>query len=146
MTFWLLNLLPDWMFYMLLSLGLIGVVASLFLNFIPFISKYKTLIQIVSIILLIVGVWYAGAISNNNAWKQKVSELELKISESEKKASELNVLLIESLVENQKKISDYNLLNKKYLDSIRNKVDSECKIGKEVINLHNSAASNKVSK
>jgi uncharacterized coiled-coil protein SlyX len=92
------------------------------------------------------GVWYAGAISNNNAWEQKVAELELKIAQSEKVSSELNLLLVESLVENQKQTTEINNINKEYLDSIRSRVDQQCKIGPEVIDLHNSAAKNQIVK
>lgn len=146
MTTWLIDILPDWIFYLILCLGVLGVIASIILTFVPFVQKYRILIQVVSILLLVLGVWYAGAISNNNAWEQKVAELELKIAQSEKVSAELNLLLIESLVENQKQTTEINNINKKYLDSIRNKVDQQCKIGSEVINLHNSAAKNQIAK
>jgi len=146
MTTWLINILPDWIFYFILCLGILGVIASIVLTFVPFIQKYRILIQVVSILLLVMGVWYAGAISNNNAWEQKVAELELKIAQSEKVSAELNLLLIESLVENQKQTTEMNIINKKYLESIRIKVDQQCKIESEVINLHNSAAKNQIAK
>ena len=146
MTTWLIDILPDWIFYLILCLGILGVITSIVLTFVPFIQKYRILIQVVSILLLVMGVWYAGAISNNNAWEQKVAELELKIAHSEKVSAELNLLLIESLVENQKQTTEINNINKKYLESIRSKVDAQCKIESEVINLHNSAAKNQIAK
>lgn len=142
MTYWLLQLIPDWIFHLILLTGIVGMTASFVLAFVPFVSQYRSTIQIVSVLLLVVGVYYAGAISNNNAWEQKVSDLEVKLAKSEKQAAELNTLLIEQLLQNEKKIVEINNLNKKYLDSIKTKINNECKIGGEVINLHNSAARN----
>ena len=142
MTFWLLQFLPDWLFHVMLLIGIVGVTASFILSFIPFISQYRLVIQIVSILLLVVGVYYEGAISNNAQWEQKVSELEVKLAKAEKDSAELNTLLIEELLRNEKVIVEINNLNKKYLNSIKIRIDKECKIGSEVINLHNSAARN----
>lgn len=142
MTYWLLQLLPDWIFHLILLSGIVGMTASFVLSFVPFISQYRSTIQIISVLLLVVGVYYAGAISNNNDWEQKVSELEVKLARSEKQSADLNTLFIEQLLLNEKKILEINNLNKKYLDSIKVKINNECKIGTEAINLHNSAAKN----
>lgn len=142
MTYWLLKILPDSFFYLSLIIGSIGMASSFFLNFIPFVTQYKTIIQIVSVLLLTIGVYFAGAISNNNDWEHQVAELQNKILVYEKQSAELNGLLIEQLLINEKKIVEINNINKKYLDSIRTKIDKECKIGNDVINLHNSAAKN----
>lgn len=142
MTYWLLQLLPDWLFHLILLLGGVGITASFVLSFIPFVTQYKTTIQILSVLLLVVGVYYEGAISNNAQWEQKVTELQIKLAKAEKDSAELNTLLIEELLSKEKSIVEINNLNKKYLDSIKTKVDKECKIGSDVINLHNSAARN----
>lgn len=142
MTYWLLQLLPDWIFHLTLLIGVVGITTSFVLSFIPFVSQYKTIIQILSVLLLVVGVYYEGAISNNAQWEQKVTELQIKLAKAEKDSAELNTLLIEELLSKEKSIVEINNLNKKYLDSIKTKVDKECKIGSDVVNLHNSAARN----
>lgn len=142
MTYWLLQFLPDWIFYLALTIGVVGFFGSYVLTFVPFVTQYKLFIQIVSVALITIGVYYAGAISNNNAWEQRVSELELKLAQANTASAEINALLIEELMNNQKNIAEINTLNKKYLDSIKNKINENCTIGKEVINLHNSAAKN----
>lgn len=142
MTYWLLQFLPDWLFYSALIVGVVGFFGSYVLTFVPFVTQYKLFIQIVSVALITIGVYYAGAISNNDAWEQRVSELELKLAQANTASAEINALLIEELMNNQKNIVEINTLNKKYLDSIKNKINENCTIGKEVINLHNSAAKN----
>lgn len=139
---WILNILPDWIFHLILTIGALGMISTFVLTFIPFVSQYRLVLQIVSVLLLVVGVYYEGAISNNIKWEQKVTELQLKLAKAEKDSAMLNTLLIEELLNKEKSIVEINNLNKKYLDSIKNKVDKECKISSEVINLHNSAVRN----
>ena len=51
---WLLNWLPDWIFYAVGLVGLIGLFSTYLLRFIPIpaIYMYKTPIQLVSIVLI----------------------------------------------------------------------------------------------
>lgn len=143
---WILNWVPDIAFHLILAVGILGLIASFFLGFIPFIFTYKVPVQIVSILLIVCGVWFEGVLSANDVWEQKVSQLEVKLAQAEKQSSDLNTLLIEQMLENEKKMIEVMSANKKYLDSIRVKVDKECKIGSEVINIHNSSAKNQAIK
>jgi hypothetical protein len=143
---WILNWVPDIAFHLILAIGVLGLIASFFLGFIPFIFTYKVPVQIISILLIVCGVWFEGVLSANDVWEQKVSQLEVKLAQAEKQSSDLNTLLIEQMLENEKKMIEVMSANKKYLDSIRVKVDKECKIGSEVINIHNSSAKNQAIK
>ena len=51
---WLLNWLPDWLFYAIGLIGVIGLVSTSLLRFIPIpaIYMYKTPIQLVSVVLI----------------------------------------------------------------------------------------------
>ena len=143
---WILNWLPEFVFHLILSIGLLGLISSFLLGLIPFVNTYKIPLQIVSILLLVIGIWFEGAICANKAWEQKVSQLELKLAQAEKLSADLNTQLVEQMFENEKKLIELVNENKKYLNSIRVKVDNECKIGSEVINLHNSSTKNKAIK
>jgi len=143
---WILSWLPEFVFHLILTIGLLGLISSFLLGLIPFVNTYKIPIQIVSILLLVIGIWFEGVICTNKAWEQKVSQLELKLAQAEKLSSDLNTQLVEQMFENEKKLIELVNENKKYLNSVRVKVDNECKIGPEVINLHNSSAKNKAIK
>ena len=56
---WILQFLPDWIFYGILGLGLIGYTLTYFLRFIPIptVYMYKTPIQLGSIALIVIGTW-----------------------------------------------------------------------------------------
>ena len=82
---WILEWLPNWIFYGILLLGLIGFAVTYLLKFIPIpaIYVYKTPIQIVSVVFMVIGVYMAGSIANNEAWEAKVKEVEAKLAEAE---------------------------------------------------------------
>lgn len=70
---WILQWLPDWIFYALIVVGLVGFFLTYFIKLIPISSVYvyKTPIQIASLVLVVLGVYMSGAISNEEAWKKK---------------------------------------------------------------------------
>ena len=83
-----------------------------------------------------------GALSNEEEWQAKVDIVQHKLDVAQKQSADLNTLLIEQMLETQKHQVEINTLNKKYLDSIRTKIDQNCKIDNNVIQLHNAAAKN----
>ena len=110
---WLLKWLPDFFFHIIVIIGVLGVLASTFFSFVPFISQYTKPIQIISIIVLVVGIWFEGAISDNNSWLLKVKELEVKLAKAETQSAQVNTILVEKLVEKDKIIKDkQNEINK----------------------------------
>jgi len=137
----LLNLLPDFVFHLMVIFGLLGIIASQFFSFIPFISSYITPIKIISIILLIVGVWFEGAINNNESWKQKVAELEVKVSNAETLSAETNLKLQENLNEKTKVIYDKK---NETIKEITKYVHDDCRLSNVAVSLHNSSSQNTV--
>jgi uncharacterized protein YacL len=82
---WILQWLPNWLFYVILLLGLIAFLVTYLLKFIPIptLYIYRTPIQIVSVIMIVFGVYMAGSIANNESWLAKVKEVEAKLAEAE---------------------------------------------------------------
>lgn len=142
---WLIGLMPDfmsWVIHIATAIGVLGMIASFVLNFVPFVAQYRLIIQIVACILLVFGVYNLGALSNEESWQAKIDDVQHKLDVAQKQSSDLNTLLVEQMLENQKKQIEVINLNKKYLESIRSKIDQNCKIDSTVIQLHNAAAKN----
>ena len=137
----LLNLLPDFVFHLMVIFGLLGLVASQFFGFIRFISSYTTPIKIISIILLVVGVWFEGAINNNESWKQKVAELEIKVANAETLSAETNLKIQENLNEKTKVIYDKK---NETIKEITKYVRDDCRLSNVAVSLHNSSSQNSV--
>jgi hypothetical protein len=138
---WILNWLPDFVFHGMVIIGLFGVLASTFFSFIPFISLYTKPIQIISIVVLVFGIWFEGAISNNNSWLLKVKELETKVAQAEAKSAKANTVLVEKILEKDKIIKDIKNENK---NAITKYVTDECKLSNAAVILHNSSSQNEL--
>lgn len=137
---WLLTVLPDFVFHSLVIAGVLGVVGSLFFAFIPFVSSYKTPIQIVSIIALVVGIYFEGAIANEAKVQAQISALQVKVAEAEAEAAKENIKIVEKIVYKDKIIRQRGEDIIQYVDREIVKYDSQCVIPKEFIEAVNKAA------
>ncbi len=145
---WILQWLPDWIFYAILTIGLIGFLATYLLKFIPIpmLYVYRTPIQIVSLIFIVLGVYMSGAISNEQSWKSRVQELEAKIAAAQLESAKENVKIVEKVVTRQQVIKEKGEEIVKYIDREVVKYDTkflpggECEIPKEVIKAINNPA------
>ena len=139
---WVLQFLPNWIFYLLFFVGIIGFAATYLLRFIPIpaIYMYKTPIQMVSIALIVFGTFMAGAIHDNEAWEAKVRELEAKLAEASVQAAKENVKIVEKVITKTQVIKEKAQTNTQYIDREIVKYNNICEIPKEFIQLHNSAA------
>lgn len=145
---WILQWLPDWIFYAILVIGLLGFIITYLLKFIPIpgLYMYKTPIQIVSLLLVIVGVYMSGAISNEQAWQARVKELEIKLAAAEAEGAKETVKIVEKVVTKQQIIKEKGEEVVKYIDREIVKLDTkflpggQCEIPKEFIKALNDAA------
>ncbi len=136
---WILQWLPNWIFYLILLAGLIGYAATYLLRFVPAVYMYKTPIQLTSIGLIVIGVFMAGAIHNEEAWIARVKEMEVKVAEAQAKSAEENVKIVEKITTKTQVIREKSDNNIKYIDREVIKYDNTCVIPKEFIKAHNDA-------
>lgn len=137
---WLLQWLPDWVFHLILLVGLLGLGASFVLKFIPFVDQYKLPIQVAAGILIVLGVYMEGAISNQAWWEQRVAEAELRVKEAERKAAEANGKIEYVIVEKTKVVEVVDRKVQQQIRDLANKMDQRCYIIPEVNTIHNQSA------
>jgi hypothetical protein len=156
---WALGLLPDWFWTALLIIGIVAVVASAILGVVPFIKQYKMPIQIGGIVSIIVSVWFLGAASNEEKWQVKIRELEDKVKLAEEKSKETTVEIQEKVVKQKEYIKGKTEYITKYIDKLETKevikevqgpervrveevikYIENCPVPKELINIHDAAA------
>ena len=137
---WILNLLPDWIFHLIVLAGVLGLLASFFFGFIPFISKYTLPIKVASLFILVIGIWFEGGISNNNAWLEKVHALEKKIAEAEVKSAQENTKLVSQIAQKNKEIATVQANLKTKIKQFATIMDAECKVPADAISILNDAA------
>lgn len=143
---WIINFLPDWIFHTIFAIGLLGTIAGFLLSFIPFIKRYSLVIQVCSILILVLGVFLEGAMTDNKEWVARVKEMEAKVAAAEAKSQKVNVEIIEKVVKKTEYIKLRGQEIVKYIDRDIVKYDTkfapggQCEIPKEFITLHNKAA------
>jgi len=137
---WLLNFLPDWIFYGMFFVGILGMLASFVLQFIPFVTTYRLLIQIVSVILIVIGTYMSGAISNNEKWEAKVKDLQIKLKDAELRASQNNVQIQTKYIDRIKIIKQKDETVQQQIDQSKDEINKKCQVTPEMITILNNAA------
>jgi hypothetical protein len=139
---WILQWLPFWIFDAILFVGIIGFATTYLLRFIPIpaVYMYKTPIQLVSIVFIVIGVYMAGSIANEEAWLAKVKELEVKVAQAEAKSQQVNVQVVEKVVTKTQVVRERGDDIVRYVDREVVKYDSKCEIPKEAVSAVNKAA------
>jgi len=143
---WILQWLPDWIFYGIFFAGLLGLLATYIMKFIPFVYVYRTPIQAVSVVLIALGTYMSGAISNEEAWQARVKEMESKVEAAAVESAQENVKIVEKIVKKTEYIKTRGQDVVKYIDKEIVKYDTkflpggQCEIPKEFIEAHNRAA------
>ena len=139
---WILQLLPDWIFYAILGIGLVGLAVTYFLRFIPIpaIFIYKTPIQLASVAMIAFGVYMSGVIANEQKWKDRVAELEKHYAESQVKSEKVSTEVVTKYITKREVIREKGEEQIRYIDREITKYNEVCKLPKEVITLHNEAA------
>jgi len=119
---WILHLLPDSLIlfftYCLIGAGVIGLLASWFITFIPFLNIYRKWIQIASILLLASGIYWYGGYSNEMLWRERVAEMEKKVAEAEAKSKETNKEIETKIVERTKVIREKGKTQIEYINRL----------------------------
>jgi hypothetical protein len=143
---WIISLIPDsvllWFINIILLMGLAGTVAGFFIKFIPFVTQYRLPVQIVSIILLVAGVYFKGGYSTEMEWRNKVKAAEERAALAEKQAAETNVKIQTKIVEKIKVVKENTIVYQDRIKEVEKLIDKECKVAPEAIDIHNSAAKN----
>lgn len=145
---WLLSFLPDSLLALVVNavliLGIVGFAVSFFfgyvVRYVPQIMPYRMAIQIVSIILLVAGVYFKGGQASEMRWRERVRELEAKVAVSEQKAKEANENIKTVYVDKVKIVKEQQVVVQEKIKNVEVKIDSQCKITSDTVDILNEAA------
>lgn len=144
----MLSFLPDallvWIINIVLLAGIVGTTVSvlfkLAIRWIPWIIPYRTLLQVVSIVLLLAGVYFKGGLAIEQEWRARVKELEAKVAISEEQAKAANTKIEKVYIDRVKVVKDTQVVIQEKLKTVEVKIDAQCKVVPEAINILNDAA------
>lgn len=127
--------------------GAISTFLSFFLlhrivRWMPALAPWHLLLQIISIALLVGGVYFKGGYDTEASWRAKVKEAEDKVAVVEEQSKELNAKLEAKIKEKQKVRVEYYATVKERIKEVEKLIDSKCELDPKVNDLHNKAATN----
>lgn len=143
---WILNFLPTWIAYVIALAGATGLVVSFFAGFfsrfIPQLALIKFPLQLISVVTLTFGVYLWGGIANQEMWEARVNEMKEKVAIAEKKSKETNTKIEYKYIDKIKVVQDVQVVVQERIKEVATKIDAECKIAPEAVDILNAAAKN----
>jgi len=91
---WIFNFIPSWTFQLTFFLGIVIYLVATTLKVLP----YSTMFKYGSIALVFFSTFLLGAQSNDDTWRKRAAELELKVKELQVKSAEENTKIVEKVV------------------------------------------------
>lgn len=138
--------MPKWLIVAFIVVGVLGILAAMFVNKIPFIKQYNLPITLVAVVLLVSGVYLQGALAYKESTDLAVAKLEKKLAEAEAKSAQTNTEIVEKIVKDTEVIRLKGKTITEYVDREVVKYDNKCELPKEVIDAHNAAATMDLTK
>jgi uncharacterized membrane protein len=134
--FWILEIFPNWIWWVLLTAGLF----SYFLSHLVPLKTYQLPIKIaggttVAVVIFILGLLYA-----NGVWQQAAQELQAKVAIAEAKSQVVNEVIKERVVTKTQVVKQRGEATVEYITREVVKHNAGCTIPPEFINAHNRAA------
>jgi len=141
---WFLSFVPtsflEFLVHAMLLIGVLGYLANIFLKNIPFISQYSIPLSIISIVLIVFGVFFEGSLLTEKVWRAKVEALEQKVAIAEAKSNETNIKIETVYVDRVKTVKEIQYVTRKNIKTNAPSIDKVCKIEPNVIDLLNTSA------
>lgn len=140
MILWLLS---SWISYIVHAALIVGVVGTFFgsiLNKVPFINNYASILRAIALPLFIVAVFAEGYLYASKSWIEEAKKYEEKVKVAEQQSKDANTKLSKELADKNKEIKQQQIIIKEKIKEVQVKVNAECKVAPEAINIHNEAA------
>jgi flagellar motor component MotA len=137
--YWILTVVPAFLISLVLVIGLVGFFVATFVGKIPFVSQYRLPIQIVSLLLILTGVFLQGGMTYKKDMEIEVAHLMRKIAELQTTSQKTNVEIVEKIVKDTEVIRTRGKTVIEYVDREVIKYNNKCELPDEVIDAHNMA-------
>ena len=146
---WILSLLPDsFLLFIVNAILLLGIVSSFLtffvlhriVRFFPVLINYHLMLQIISAVLLILGVYLKGGYSVEKIWRDRVAELEAKIAVAEEQSKKTNEKVVIEYRDRVQVVKDTQIVVQEKIKEVEKIVDAQCTLADEAVKLHNQAA------
>lgn len=140
MLYWLANLLPAWLFYLV---PLAGFAALVVLHLVPLPGLHVKPLRWAATGVLVVGAALSGYVASHNDWQQRAQQLQQLAQQTQQQSQQANAEIQTRVVTKTKIIREQGEAVVKYIDREVVKYDQQCSIPNEVVDAHNRVAGGK---
>jgi hypothetical protein len=149
---WMLSFVPDsFLLYIvnaILIAGAIGTFLTFFIlhrvvRWFPAIAPYHLILQIISIVMLVAGVYLKGGYGVEIEWREKLRIAEERAKAAEEQAKVVNEVVVTKYRDRVKTVKEQVIVYQDKIREVEKIINQECKVAPEVIDIHNAAAKNK---
>jgi uncharacterized membrane protein len=134
--FWIFKIFPDWIWWLLLIIGLSGY----FLTQLFPLKSYTLLLKILAAGVASAAIFILGMLHANNTWQAAAQELQTKVAALEAQSQQVNEVVKERLVTRTQVVRVRGDEVVKYIDREVAKTNAGCVISPEFVSAHNLAA------
>ena len=132
----------------ILIAGAIGTFFTFFIlhrvvRWVPAIAPYHLILQIVSIVLLVAGVYLKGGYGVEMEWREKLRIAEERAKAAEEQAKVVNEKIVTVYKDRVKVVTDTKFVIQEKIKEVEKIIDKECKVAPEAVDIHNAAAKNR---
>jgi hypothetical protein len=132
----------------ILFAGAIGTFLTFFIlhrivRWVPAIAPYHLILQIISIVLLVAGVYLKGGYGVEMEWREKLRIAEDRARAAEEQAKVVNEKIVIQYRDRVKTVKENVIVYQDRIKEVEKIINQECKVAPQVINIHNDAAKNK---
>jgi hypothetical protein len=149
---WMLSFVPDsFLIYIvnaILIAGAIGTFLTFFIlhrivRWFPAIAPYYLILQIISIVLLVAGVYLKGGYGVEMEWREKLRIAEERVKAAEEQSKIVNEVVVTKYKDRVKTVKEQVIVYQDKIKEVEKIINQDCKVAPEVIDIHNAAAKNK---
>lgn len=144
MLMWVIEHVPSWIVWLILAIGAVGIIISYFGSKLPFVDTYAPTIRFGSVLILVVGVWTAGAVFVSESWRVRLAEAEIKTAQIKAESEIANARQEARIAELEQQVKEKQRVRTEYITKYITKYDNRCDVPNAVVGVLSSAAQNGV--
>ena len=132
----------------ILIAGAIGTFFTFFIlhrvvRWVPAIAPYHLILQIVSIVMLVAGVYLKGGYGVEIEWREKLRIAEERAKVAEEQAKVVNEKIVTVYKDRVKVVTETKFVIQEKIKEVEKIIDAQCKVAPEAVDIHNAAAKNR---
>jgi len=114
--------------------------SGILLGLVDQVTPYVVMLRTIGVVMMLVGIYYEGSYNSEVYWQSKLQDLQNKVQIAEKRATDANANIQTRIIYRTKVIKTNTEKQKEVLKESAQKIDSECKVTPEAVDIINSAA------